>query len=328
MEWGLIIVLLLILGAEFVNGWTDAPNAIATVISTRALKPLQAILMAAIFNLLGVLLSGTAVATTIGKGIVNPDIINLTTVGSAMVGIIIWSTVAAFWGLPTSESHALVAGLTGAALASAGPHALLWDGWQKVLIGLFFSTFLGFGGGLLVMTVIYRIFKNYSPSFVNRIFRYLQVFSSAFMAFSHGSNDGQKFMGVFTLAMVLAGVFSSFKIPFWVMVLCATTMAIGTLVGGWNIMKTMGFRMTHLSTPQGFAAEMGAATTIEIASRIGIPLSTTHTINTAIMGVGATRRFSAVRWGLTAKIVMAWILTFPICGVIAYVVTFVILKLK
>jgi PiT family inorganic phosphate transporter len=148
------------------------------------------------------------------------------------------------------------------------------------------------------------------------------------MAFSHGSNDGQKFMGVFTLAMVLAGVFSTFKIPFWVMVLCATTMAIGTLVGGWNIMKTMGFRMTHLSTPQGFAAEMGAATTIEIASRIGIPLSTTHTINTAIMGVGATRRFSAVRWGLTAKIVMAWILTFPICGVIAYVVTFVILKLK
>jgi PiT family inorganic phosphate transporter len=328
MELGLIIVLLLILGAEFVNGWTDAPNAIATVVSTRALKPLQAILMAAVFNLLGVLLSGTAVATTIGVGIVNPDIINLTTVGSAMVGIIIWSTVAAFWGLPTSESHALVAGLTGAALASAGPHALLWDGWQKVLIGLFFSTFLGFGGGLLVMTIIYRVFKNYSPSFVNGIFRYLQVLSSAFMAFSHGSNDGQKFMGVFTLAMVLAGVFSSFKIPFWVMILCATTMAIGTLVGGWNIMKTMGFRMTHLSTPQGFAAEMGAATTIEIATRIGIPLSTTHTINTAIMGVGATRRFSAVRWGLTAKIVLAWILTFPICGVIAYVVTYVILKLK
>jgi PiT family inorganic phosphate transporter len=328
MELGLIIVLLLILGAEFVNGWTDAPNAIATVISTRALKPLQAILMAAVFNLLGVMLSGTAVAQTIGKGIVNPDIINLTTVGSAMVGIIIWSTVAALWGLPTSESHALVAGLTGAALASAGPHALLWEGWQKVLIGLVFSTFFGFGGGLLVMTLIYRIFRNSTPGFVRYLFRSLQVLSSAFMAFSHGSNDGQKFMGVFTLALVLAGVFSKFVIPFWVILLCATTMAIGTLVGGWNIMKTMGFRVTHLSTPQGFAAEMGAATTIEIASRIGIPLSTTHTINTAIMGVGATRRFSAVRWGLTAKIVMAWILTFPICGVIAYLVTFIVLKLK
>ena len=328
MDLGLIVVLLLILGAEFVNGWTDAPNAIATVISTRALKPLQAILMAAVFNLLGVMFSGTAVATTIGKGIVNPDIINLTTVGSAMTGIIIWSTVAAFWGLPTSESHALVAGLTGAALAAVGPEALLWEGWRKVLIGLVFSTFFGFGGGLLVMTVIYRIFKNSTPGFVRYLFRYLQVGSSAFMAFSHGSNDGQKFMGVFTLALVLAGVFTEFKIPFWVILLCAITMSIGTLVGGWNIMKTMGFRVTHLSTPQGFAAEMGAATTIEIASRLGIPLSTTHTINTAIMGVGATRRFSAVRWGLTAKIVLAWILTFPICGLIAYIVTFIVMRLK
>ncbi len=328
MEWGLILVLLLVLGAEFVNGWTDAPNAIATVISTRALSPLQAIFMAAIFNLLGVMLSGTAVAQTIGKGIVNPEVINLTTVGSAMVGIIVWSTVAAYWGLPTSESHALVAGLAGAALASAGPHALLWIGWKKVLLGLGFSTFFGFGGGLLVMSLIYRIFKNNTPGFVRRIFRYLQVFSAAFMAFSHGSNDGQKFMGVFTLAMVLGGLLSSFAIPRWVIFTCAATMAVGTLIGGWKIMRTMGFRVTHLSTPQGFAAEMGAATTIEIASRIGIPLSTTHTISTAIMGVGATRRFSAVRWGLSGQIITAWILTFPICGLIAYCVTALILKLK
>ena len=321
MEWGLILVLLLILGAEFVNGWTDAPNAIATVVSTRALPPLLAVVMASIFNLAGVLLSGTAVAKTIGTGIVDPDVINLITVASAMLGIIVWSSVAAYWGLPTSESHALVAGLAGAGLASAGPEALLWSGWQKVLIGLVFSTFFGFGGGLLVMTLIYRMFKNVTPSKVRGLFRYLQVFSSAFMAFSHGTNDGQKFMGVFTLALVLAGVFPEFVIPLWVILLCAFTMAIGTLTGGWKIMKTMGMRVTHLSTPQGFAAEMGAATTIEIATRLGIPLSTTHTINTSIMGVGAVRRFSAVRWGVSGEIVTAWILTFPVCGTIAFLVT-------
>jgi inorganic phosphate transporter, PiT family len=328
MEWGLILVLLLILGAEFVNGWTDAPNAIATVVSTRALPPLLAVVMASIFNLAGVLLSGTAVAKTIGTGIVDPNVINLTTVASAMLGIIVWSTVAAYWGLPTSESHALVAGLAGAGLAAAGPEALLWSGWQKVLIGLVFSTFFGFGGGLLVMTLIYRIFQNVTPSKVRGLFRYLQIFSSAFMAFSHGTNDGQKFMGVFTLALVLAGVFSEFVIPLWVILLCAITMAVGTMTGGWKIMKTMGMRVTHLDTPQGFAAEMGAATTIEIATRLGIPLSTTHTINTSIMGVGAVRRFSAVRWGVSGEIVTAWILTFPVCGTIAFLVTKIVQLLK
>lgn len=321
MEIGLIVVLLLILGAEFVNGWTDAPNAVATVISTRALPPFIAILMAAVFNLVGVLLSGTAVAKTIGTGIVNPDVINLSTVASAMVGIIVWSSIAAHWGLPTSESHALVAGLAGAGLAAAGPGALLWVGWQKVLIGLVFSTFLGFGAGLLVMTAIYRVFRRFTPARIRGLFRYLQIGSSAFMAFSHGTNDGQKFMGVFTLSLVLAGVFQEFVIPLWVILLCAVTMAIGTMVGGWKIIRTMGMRVTHLDTSQGFAAEMGAATTIEIATRLGIPLSTTHTINTSIMGVGAVRRFSAVRWGVSAEIVTGWILTFPICSGIAFIVT-------
>jgi inorganic phosphate transporter, PiT family len=321
MELGLIVVLLLILGAEFVNGWTDAPNSIATVVSTRALPPLIALIMASVFNLLGVLLSGTAVAKTIGTGIVDPNVINLTTVGSAMLGIIVWSSIAAHWGLPTSESHALVAGLAGAGLAAAGPDALLWIGWQKVLIGIAFSTFLGFGGGLLVMSFIYRIFRRATPARVKGLFRYLQIGSAAFMAFSHGTNDGQKFMGVFTLSMVLAGVFKEFAIPLWVMLLCAVVMAIGTMTGGWKIMRTMGMRVTHLDTPQGFAAEMGAATTIEIATRLGIPLSTTHTISTAIMGVGAVRRFSAVRWGVSGEIVSAWVLTFPVCGGIAFLVT-------
>lgn len=320
INFGLGLVLLLILGAEFVNGWTDAPNAIATVISTRALSPIQAILMASVFNLIGVF-SGTEVAKTIGMGIVDSNVINLTTVSSAMLGIILWSSLTAQWGLPTSESHALVAGLAGAGLATAGPEVLLWQGWGKVLIGILFSTFLGFGGGMVVMSAIYWIFRKATLGRVRGIFRYLQILSSAFISFSHGSNDGQKFMGTFTLALVLGGVLSSFEIPRWVIFLCAAVMACGTMVGGWRIMKTMGFKITHLDTSQGFAAEIGAASTIELASRLGVPLSTTHTISTSIMGVGAIRRFSAVRWGVTAQIIAAWVLTFPICGLIAYTVT-------
>jgi len=314
---GLGTVLLLILGAEFVNGWTDAPNAIATVVSTRALSPRQAVLMAAVLNLLGVL-SGTAVAATIGKGIIDPRAVDLATVGGAMVGIIFWSTLAARWGLPTSESHALVAGLAGGGLATGGPGVLLWAGWKKVLIGLAFSTFLGFGGGLLGMSAIYWIFRKRAPGQMKGWFRWAQVLSSAFMAFSHGSNDGQKFMGVFTMALVLGGVLPVFDIPTWVILLCAGTMAVGTMTGGWQIMKTMGMKMTKLETHQGFAAEMAAASTIELASRLGIPLSTTHTISTSIMGVGAVQRASAVRWGVTGEIITAWILTFPVCGVISW----------
>jgi len=317
LEPGLILVLLLIVGAEFVNGWTDAPNAIATVVSTRALSPRQAVLMASVFNLAGVF-SGTAVAATIGKGIIDPKAIDLMTVGGAMVGIILWSSFAAYYGIPTSESHALVAGLAGAGMAVAGPEVLLWSGWRKVLIGLFFSTFLGFGGGLLVMTAVLRTFRRAAPGKVRGTFRSLQVLSSAFMAFSHGSNDGQKFMGAFTLALVLGGILPAFEIPVWVILLCAGTMALGTMTGGWRIIRTMGMRMTKLETHQGFAAEMAAATTIEVASRLGIPLSTTHTISTAIMGVGSVRRASAVRWGVTGELVTAWILTFPICAGISW----------
>ncbi|HSL21335.1 MAG TPA: inorganic phosphate transporter [Vicinamibacterales bacterium] len=319
VDMGLFVVLLLILGAEFVNGWTDAPNAIATVVSTRSLSPIQAVVMAAVLNLLGVL-SGTAVASTIGKDIIDPSVIDLTTVGGAMVGIILWSTVAAYWGIPTSESHALVAGLAGAGLATAGPDALVLDGWKKVGYGLLFSTFLGFGGGLLVMTAVYRTFRRAVPGPARRAFRILQIGSSGFMAFSHGSNDGQKFMGAFTLALVLGGHLSSFAIPKWVIFMCAGVMALGTITGGWRIMHTLGMKITKLETHQGFSAEMAAASTIELASRLGIPLSTTHTISTAIMGVGATRGASAVRWGVTRELVMAWILTFPICAATSYAV--------
>ena len=315
----LYIVLFLVLCAEFVNGWTDAPNAIATVVSTRVLTPYRALGMATVLNFLGTL-SGVAVAETIGKGIVQTEAVTLFSIGAAVFGIIVWSSVAAYYGLPTSESHALVAGLAGAALATAGPGVLLAAGWRKVGLGLIFSTALGFSGGFFLMVLILWIFRRSNPGKVNPLFRILQIFSSSFMAFSHGSNDGQKFMGVFALALVLGGVIAEFHIDLWVKVICALTMAVGTATGGWRIVRTMGIRMTKLEPVHGFAAETAAATVIEVASRMGIPLSTTHTINTAIMGVGATRRLSAVRWGVSMDIVAAWVLTFPISGLIAFAV--------
>ncbi len=319
MSATLVLVLLLVLGAEFVNGFTDAPNAIATVVSTRVLRPYQALLMATVLNVLGAF-SGIAVATTIGKGIVRPEAINLATVAAAMVGIISWSTLAWRYGLPTSESHALVAGLAGAALAGAGPRALLWEGWKKVIIGLGFSTFLGFAFGLFLMAALYRLFARSSPMRVRRVFGKLQTLSAASMAFGHGSNDGQKFIGVFTLTLLLAGVTKEFRVPVWVILVCATTMGLGTAFGGWRIIRTMGVRLTRLEPVQGFAAETSAALSILLASHLGVPLSTTHTINTAIMGVGTTRRFSAVRWGVGGEIVSAWILTFPACALIGFLV--------
>jgi PiT family inorganic phosphate transporter len=325
MNPAILGVLLLVLAAEFVNGWTDAPNAIATVVSTRVLRPYTAVLMATLLNIAGAF-SGVAVASVIGKGFVDPEKIKdpgtgLPMIAGAMVGIVVWSTLAWWRGLPTSESHGLVAGLTGAGLATAGTGALLWEGWQKVLIGLVFSTFLGFGVGLLMMTAIYRFFFRARPHTVKRLFGKLQVLSAAFMAYSHGSNDGQKFIGVFALTLYLGGLLPEFRIPGWVIWVCALMMGAGTAVGGWRIVRTMGLRLTKLEPVHGFCAETAAALTIETASQIGIPLSTTHTINTAIMGVGATRRLSAVRWGVGREIVTAWILTFPASALIGFFFT-------
>lgn len=313
----LLLVLALVLAAEFVNGWTDAPNAIATVVSTRVMAPRTAIAMATLLNVIGTL-TGTAVAATIGKDIVDANVIDLVTIGAAMVGIVTWSTIAWKFGLPTSESHALISGLAGAGLATAGPHALLWAGWQKVLLGLVFSTFFGFFGGAIIVTLIYRWFARRPIGKVRRLFGNLQIYSAAFMAFGHGTNDGQKFIGAFSLALLLGGVIPEFRVDWWVMVLCSVVMGIGTSVGGWRIIKTMGMKMVKLEPFQGFAAETGAAMAIQTASVLGIPLSTTHTINTSIMGVGAAHRISAVRWGVVREVVLAWILTFPICGFIAW----------
>jgi len=309
----LVIVLLLVLAAEFTNGLTDAPNAIATVVSTRVLSPYRAVVMAAVLNILGVILTGTAVATTIGKDIVKPEVIGLHTVAAAMITVVIWTMAAWRFGLPTSETHEMLAGLAGAGLATAGPSVLLWAGWQKVLIGLGLSTALGFFFGFVLMVIIYRLFRRASPVFIRATFGRFQILSAAFMAFSHGSNDGQKFMGVFALALLLGGVLPQFHVPLWVILLCGIVMGLGTMLGGWRIIKTMGFRITRLEPVHGFAAETSASAAIMLASSAGVPLSTTHTISTAIMGVGSTRRFSAVRWGVTRQIVLTWLLTFPVC---------------
>jgi PiT family inorganic phosphate transporter len=324
MELSLILVLIIILAAEFTNGLTDAPNAIATVVSTRVMTPIQAVIMASVMNIIGAIVTGTAVAATIGQDIIKPEAIGLHTVAAALLTVIIWTMVAWKFGIPTSETHELLAGLAGAGLAAAGPSVLIWDGWIKVLLGLVISTVVGFGFGYLVMNIINRIFYRQRPSTVKKIFGRLQIVSAAFMAFSHGSNDGQKFMGVFALTLVLGGVFPTFHVPIWIILICGVTMGLGTILGGWRIIRTMGFKLTRLEPVQGFAAETSASLAIVLSSLAGVPLSTTHTINTAIMGVGSTKRLSAVRWSVTRQIVFTWVLTFPACGILGYLLALLI----
>jgi PiT family inorganic phosphate transporter len=309
-----------------VNGLTDAPNAIATVVSTRALSFRKAVFLAAVLNFVGVL-SGTAVAATIGKGIVDSKAVDLVTISAAMISIIIWSSSAYFWrkklGIPTSESHALVAALAGAGLATGGTDVLLWIGWKKVLIGLGFSTFLGLFGSYFLTRIVQKLSAPFPLYPTRSTFRKLQIFSSGFMAFSHGSNDGQKFMGVFALALVLGGKYETFTISLWVIVLLASVMALGTSIGGWRIIRTMGMRMTSLKPYQGFTAETAAASTITLASHFGIPLSTTHTIGTSIMGASVAHRKSSLKIDIVRNIVLAWILTFPVCAILAFVITLI-----
>ena len=328
----LIFTFAAILMFEAVNGWTDAPNAIATVVSTRAMPPQAAVAMAAVLNLIGVL-SGTAVATTIGKNIVDIDAITEVTAGggleiavAASLAVVLWASFAAYFGLPTSESHGIVAGLAGAAVAVAGFDVLIWDGWQKVFTGVGAALIFGFGGAFLFMIVLLRLFQRANPSTMRRLFGPLQILSSAFMAFSHGTADGQKAIGVmaFALAIYNGTPAAEFSVPLWIIFLGAGTMGLSTMMGGWRIIRTLGMRVTHLETHQGFAAEAAAATTLTVTARLGIPLSTTHTIGSAIMGVGSTRRLSAVRWGVAYNIMIAWVLTFPICFALGWIITWLI----
>jgi PiT family inorganic phosphate transporter len=313
----LVFALATILMAEFVNGWTDAPNVIATVVATGVMSPRAAILMAVIMNTLGAM-SGTAVAATVGQGIVDPSALTIPAITAAMLSIVAWGTFAARAGLPVSKSHALLAGLAGAAFAKGGIGALQWVGWEKVFIGMALSLVLGGIAAYILGRIIVAFAGAAKPVRTKRVFDRLSIGAACFLAFNHGLNDGQKFMGVFATTLLTGGVLTTFEIPFWVIMLCALTMALGTSAGGWRIIQTLGSRMTRLQSWQGFAAQTTAAFTIFGASSYGVPLSTTHTITSAIVGAAASRRFSDIRWIVLQRIVLAWLITFPVCFVAAF----------
>jgi len=324
VESGLILVIVVVLLGvifEYVNGFHDAANAIATVVATRVLTPLQAVLMAGTLNLVGAL-SGVAVAKTVGNGIVDAKVVTQDLVVAALIAAIAWDLLTWWFGLPTSSSHALIFSIIGASVAIHGLDVIILPGLQKTTFGIVYSPALAFLVGYLLMLGLYWLLRRASWGGVQRFFGRAQVLSSAYMAFSHGGNDGQKTMGVIALALAAYGVVpqgDGFFIPDWVKVVCAVSIGIGTATGGWRIIRTMGMRITTLTPVQGFAAETTAGTVIEIATRFGIPISTTHAISGAILGVGATRRLSAVRWGIAGRIVTAWVLTIPGCFVMGYV---------
>lgn len=325
----LIAIIVLAVGFAVSNGFNDAANAIATVIGTRSLSPRKAIMMAAIMNLAGAV-TGTAVAVTIGKGILTQDVIaefSYIPVIASLAAVIIWTVTATLMGLPVSISHGFVAGLAAAGIALAGPDAVLW-GWSSKILSTLMAVVtapaLGFASGFILMVILSWIVYRSAPDRIRMLFSRLQWFSSAFVAYSHGKNDGQMPIGVITMALVIYNNRPELweQLPYgslwWVVVLSAASISLGTAFGGWRVIKTMGTKITTLRPIHGFASQASAAAVIELASHFGIPVSTTHCTASSIMGVGATKRLSAVRWGVAGNIVAAWILTFPICGGLGY----------
>jgi len=315
----LVGVIAVAIGFGIANGFNDAANAIATVIGTRTLSPRAAIIMAACFNFLGAA-TGTAVAMTIGKGIVSPEFLNMNIVLAGTGAIIIWAVGATYFGMPISLTHGLVAGLVGAGIATCGSGAIVWGVLARVISAVAIAPLLGLATGFLVMVAIMWLFRRAAPEKMRGLFSNLQILSAAFLAYSHGKNDGQ--MPIALIAMALMTYYGSgeFHIPFWVVVVSAASISLGTFIGGSRVIETLGLKVTTLRPVHGFAANISAASVIEVASHLGIPVSTTHCISTAIMGVGATRRLSAVRWGIARNIVLTWILTFPACGALGWLI--------
>jgi inorganic phosphate transporter, PiT family len=316
----LVLVIVFALAFDYINGFHDSANAVATVISTGVLPMRTAVLMAGVLNFLGAL-AGTAVATTIGKGLIADEAVSQVVVLAALTGAIFWNLFTWYFGIPSSSSHALVGGLVGAGLARAGTGAVQADGLLKIVQSLIFSPIVGFGLGFLMMIAIYWACRRGSPTRLTRLFRRLQVVSAAFMAVSHGSNDAQKTMGIITMSLVAFGEVGAeagkFVVPTWVIMACALAMGLGTMAGGARIIKTMGTKIIDLRPIHGFAAETSASITILASSFLGLPVSTTHVISGSIMGVGASQRLSAVRWGVTARILWAWLLTIPVSAAVA-----------
>ncbi|PYT47787.1 MAG: anion permease [Acidobacteria bacterium] len=307
----LLFVISLTLAFEFSNGWHDAANSIATVVSTRVLTPFRAVAWAAFWNFVAAFFFGTAVAGTIGKGMVHIEMVNQQVLLSGLLGAIIWNLITLILGLPTSSSHALIGGFGGAAVAKAGLRALIFSGWIKPVAFIFLSPLIGMLLGMTVTIITSWIVRRQRPLKVDKWFRRLQLVSAAGYSFGHGTNDAQKGMGIITTALVAGGLLKSFVVPYWVIICCHLAIAGGTMAGGWRIIKTMGQRITKLNPFGGFAAETAGGLTLVGTAAFGIPVSTTHTITGAIVGVGASRRLSAVRWGITRRIVWAWVLTIP-----------------
>ncbi|MHB1044364.1 MAG: inorganic phosphate transporter [Eubacteriales bacterium] len=317
----IIVVVLLALSFDFINGFHDTANAIATSISTKAMPPRPAIILASSMNLLGAL-AFTGVAKTIGEKIADPFKLEngMYIVAAALIAGIAWNLITWYYGIPSSSSHALIGSLTGAVIAAAGLGAVNYMGFLSILEALILSPLLAFGTGYLVMTLIKFIFKNSNPGRLNRRFRRLQVFTAAWQAFSHGTNDAQKSMGIITFALVAGGFQANMDIQVWVKVSCAIAMALGTSVGGWKIIKTVGTQIIKLEPANGIAADVSSATVIILATLIRMPVSTTHVISSAIMGVGTSKRLSSVKWGTADKIVKAWMITLPVTAVLAALV--------
>jgi PiT family inorganic phosphate transporter len=317
----IVFLVALALAFDFMNGFHDAANSIATIVSTRVLRPHWAVLWAAFFNFVAFLFFGLSVANTIGRGVIDSSIVDVYVILGALVGAIAWNVITWWYGLPSSSSHALIGGLAGAAVAKGGIGALVGSGFLKISLAIVLSPMLGFALGIALMTAVSWLFFRSSPHRVDRWFRRLQLVSASLYSLGHGGNDAQKTMGVIALILVAQGSLSpEFKatdIPFWVVLSCQAAIALGTLFGGWRIVKTMGQKITKLRPVGGFCAETGGAVTLFLATGLGIPVSTTHTITGAIIGVGSVKKLSAVRWGVAERIVWAWVLTIPCAAFIS-----------
>jgi len=323
MDLTLLVVILLVgfaLIFDYINGFHDAANSIATVVATRVLTPGQAVVWAATFNFLAAFTFGTAVASTIGKGMIDISVVSHSVIFGGLAGAIIWDLITWYVGLPTSSSHALVGGYAGAAIAKAGFGALIVSGWTRTLIFIVLAPLIGFLLALLLSVITLWIFRGFSPHRVDTWFRRLQLFSAAAYSLGHGSNDAQKTMGIIAGVLFTAGYLPAFSIPLWVILAAHSAIALGTLTGGWRIVHTMGSKITRLQPFGGFAAETAGAITLFMASSLGIPVSTTHTITGAIVGVGAIKRLSAVRWGVARRIVWAWVATIPAAALLSAVI--------
>jgi inorganic phosphate transporter, PiT family len=312
-----IVIVAVALVFDYLNGFHDAANSIATIVSTRVLTPGKAVIWAAFFNFVAAFGFGVHVAKTMGRGFVDLSAVTPQVILAGLIGAIVWDLLTWYLGLPTSSSHALIGGYAGAAVAHAGFGAVLWHGWGPTLLFIVLAPLGGMVLGFLIMVATVWICRRSTPRRVDRVFRRLQLVSAAFYSLGHGTNDAQKTMGVISGVLYTSGMMSTFHIPFWVVLACHAAIAMGTLSGGWRIVKTMGMRLTQLRPVDGFAAETAGATTLLLTALAGIPVSTTHTITGAIVGVGSTKRASAVRWGVAARIVWAWVLTIPATAIIA-----------